>query len=331
MVSPGKLRAVQELKDGDREAFEPTIDETGRVSYPFAEDHVDDRDGEPVEVLEALADRGVLASAFQHKVYVCPGCAAEGLQYSTGCPHCGSVHAIRERAAVHTACETTFEPDRREGQEDTPEGKAEGEYCPACDEDVPPDDLEVDRRYRCQDCASWFDEPTHRLWCRECPRVYAPGDAHERALYRYPLTDAGIQWVTSQVAGRRSLAETLEARGYETRVDTSVRAPAGETVPVHVYAEDDLLDDRIVADVHSRPTTGDVRRLLEAAGDRARPIIALTDGEVDERVAGLVDAEDVTVVSATEEGFAREYAVTDGPEESTQLLDRLGSLFSSSS
>lgn len=329
MVSPGKLRAIRELRDGDREAFEPTIDEAGRVSYPFAEDHVDDGDGEPVDVLETLADRGVLASEFQHKVYVCPSCSSEGLQYSTGCPHCGSVHATRERAVVHPECGRTIGPEHGEKREDPPEGETENEYCPECDEEVPADDVEADRRYRCRDCESWFDEPTHRLWCRECPRVYAPGDVHERALYRYPLTDAGEQWVTAQVAGRRSLAETLEARGYETSVDTGVGTPAGETVPVHVHAEDDLLDDRIVADVHSRPTTGDVRRLLEAAGDRARPMIVLTDGEVDEHVAGLLDAEDVTVASTTEEGFSREYVVTDGPEESSQLLDRLGSLFSS--
>ena len=336
MVSPGKLRAVCELRDGEYNAFEPSIDETGTVSYPFARRHLDDRDGEPVTFLEELAERGILDSQFQHKVYVCPDCSAEGMQYSSGCPHCGSVHATQESTAVHTTCEQTLEtdlhmdPDPAEENEETEDGEKQ-EYCPGCEEPLTPEDLESIRQYRCHDCESWFESPIHRLWCRECSRVYAPSDAREQPLYRYPLTPAGEEWAASQLEGRQSLAETIEKRGYETIVDTFVPTSTDEAWPVHVYAEDDLLDDRIVADVHGSPTVADVKRLLEASQEAdARPVVLSTSGELEEHVAGMLEAEDVTIVSATDDGFTREYVVSEGAGGSARLLDRLGSLFSSS-
>ncbi|MCW8171932.1 hypothetical protein D8S78_00980 [Natrialba swarupiae] len=49
-------------------------------------------------------------------MYVCPNCAAEGMQYSTGCPSCSSVHGTWETTVVHPECgEPLEEPGRRRG------------------------------------------------------------------------------------------------------------------------------------------------------------------------------------------------------------------------
>ena len=356
MVSPGKLRAVRELQDGAIDAFDPSIDETGDVSYPAVERHLDERDGKLLDFLEAMAERGVLSSEFEYKVYVCPNCVTEGMQYSTGCTACGSIHTTKEAAVVHPVCGGTLGADRHteaEPVEDEQEVREEGAkqeehlgagrdipqeadheeslYCSNCDEEVLLDDLERDRRYRCHECDSWSDSPTHRLWCRDCLRVYPPGETRERPLYRYSLTAVGDRWLTEQVEGRRSLVETFEARGYETDVDTTVPTSSGGELTVHVYAEDDLLDDRLVADVHDSPTPADVRRIVEAARETdARPIVLSTDGSVDERVAELLDENDVTLVSSTHGGLSREYGVREGTRDDDRLFGWLDSLFSSS-
>ncbi|TYT63732.1 TackOD1 domain-containing metal-binding protein [Natrialba swarupiae] len=324
MVSPGKLRAVSELHRDDRDAFEPSIDETGDVTYPAVERHLDERDGTAIDVLEAMADSGVLSSSFEHKVYVCPNCAAEGMQYSTGCPSCSSVHGTWETTVVHPECgEPLEEPP------DDDAAHADASNCPDCDADVARDDLERGQHYRCHDCDSWTDSPVHRLWCRECPRTYPPAEAREQPLNRYYLTSAGERWLADQQDARRSLAQALESRGYETSVDVS--PPAAETeLPVHVYAEDDLLDDRIVAGVHDSPDSEDVRRLAKIAREvDARPIVLSTNGSVDEGVAEILDAEDVTMVSATGGDLSSEYRVepTGGDD---RLLDRVRSFVSSS-
>lgn len=334
MVSPGKLRALTELQSGDHDAFEPEVDETGDVTYPAVEGRLDERDGKPVDFLEMMAERGVLSSEFEHKVYVCPSCSAEGMQYSTACPNCGSVHATREPRSVHAACGEPLGVDRDDEADDPGDGNEteepeEASYCPTCEEEVGPDDREQDRPYRCRDCDSRFDSPTHRLWCRDCLRTYPPTDAREHPLYRYPLTAFGARWVTEQLEGRRSLAETFEARGYETSVDASVSTASGDELPVHVYAEDELLDDRIVADVHESPLADDVDRLDEAAREvDARAILLLTNGSVGERAAALVEKHDLTVVSAADGSLSREYGVDDREHGGSRVLEWFESLFS---
>lgn len=337
MVSPGKLRALSELQSEDRDAFDPSIAETGAVTYPSVERHLDERDGAPLDFLESMVDRGVLSSEFQHKVYVCPNCSAEGMQYATGCSNCGSIHATRESTLVHPVCGGALGSDGHDDTEhptDEADARANPQdtlYCSDCKEEVTLDDLEHDSRYRCHDCDSWADSPTHRLWCRDCRRTYPPEDTREQPLYRYPLTSVGEQWITEQLDGRRSLAATLEARGYETIVDTTVPTASDDERSVHVYANDGLFDDRIVAGVHDSPTPDDVNRLVETAeANDARPIHLLTNGSVDERVAELFDEGDVTVVSAADGDLSSEYGVDEHSHEERRLVDRLGSLISSS-
>ncbi len=319
MVSPGKLRALRELKDGPTDAFEPSVGETGTVTYPAVEAALDEGDRD--EFLETMTDRGLLESDFEYKVYICPHCAVEGMQYSTGCPDCGSVHAIEEPVAVHTACETLIE-----AHESDP-GADETLHCPDCEEAVAADEVDHDRQYHCQDCDLWFESPTHRLWCRDCDRVYPPEAVREEPLVRYPLSNTGYRWVTEQLERRQLLAETLEARGYDTTVDTTVN---GE-VPVHVYAVDDLFDDRLVAGVHSSPTVEDVDRLCKAARDvDGQPLLLLTDGSVDERVSDRLEAESVTVLSGADGMLSKEYDTRDRSDTQGPIAEWLDSLFSPS-
>lgn len=358
MVSPGKLRALRDLKDGASDAFEPAVSETGTITYPSVECHLEGGEHDRDEFLETMADRGVVASEFEYKVYICPHCSAEGMQYSTGCPDCGSVHAIQESIVVHSACGTRIDDGEGEGEGelaataetvvdgDASDSDSEGDgdpYCSDCEEPLSGTSLEHERQYLCHDCSLRFDSPTHRLWCRDCSRVSAPTDVREEPLVRYPLTRDGHQWVTEQLDRRRLLAETFESRGYETSVDTTVPAASGnergdgnadETGterPVHVYAVDDLLDYRIVAGVHGSPTVDDVNRLVEAAREaEAQPLVLLTDGAVDERVSELFDQADVTVVSGSNGMLSPEYEVRDRAETPSPITDWLESLFSPS-
>ncbi|RQG92915.1 hypothetical protein EA462_01450 [Natrarchaeobius halalkaliphilus] len=329
---------MSRLQDGTHDAFDPVIDETGDVSYPPVEHHLDQRDGKAIDFLRAMADRGVLSSEFEYKVYVCPDCSAEGMQYTTGCPHCESVHATREAAVVHPVCGETLGTDPRADADNTVEGqdeeRADGQeslYCQNCDEELPPEDLKRDHQYRCHGCNAGFDSPTHRLWCWDCRHTCPPTDAREQPLYRYRLTATGDRWVVEQVDGRRSLAETFEARGYETAVDTTVPTSSGDERSVHVYAEDDLLDDRIVAGVHDSPTPADVEHLVEAARETdARPVILSTDGAADERAAELLDAESVTVVRATGGELSRVHGISERSRGDNRVLEWLGSFVPSS-
>lgn len=86
MVSPGELRIIDELIPNGE--YKPEISAEGTVSYPNVTQLLDDVDDDPADVLEHFATRGVLANEFVSKVYVCPECTTEGLQYTTVCSAC---------------------------------------------------------------------------------------------------------------------------------------------------------------------------------------------------------------------------------------------------
>lgn len=321
MVSPGTLSALTALADGTTAEYEPSIDtETGAVSYPTAETHLNEGDPTAFETLESLARRGVLDKTFEEKVYICPGCGAEGMQYTTACQGCGSAHTVETELFEHMEC-GHIAP--REEFAVAPEEFV----CPGCGSEL--DSLEgIERgvRHVCQDCESYFETPEHGLRCRDCEDIYVPGDAVERVLCRYDLTGDGERWVEAQLAARESMVEMLEERGFETDANTTVRTDGTEHT-VHVYAEDVLLDSRIVAAVHERPDSEAATRLREVAADvDARPFLITTLGSVDEGVEAIADRAEMRILSAEADGTLRnDYQVTDSPRPSQSLVQRIAS------
>lgn len=237
MVSPGKLNTLTALMDGSITAYEPSIDpESSEIGYPDAAQYLHESDGRAFEMLESLARRGILGKTFEEKTYICPDCRAEGIQYTTVCPDCGSAYAIETELFEHSTCSYI-----------APRGEFEtypDEFiCPDCEEAFDSfENVEREERYVCQDCESYFETPEHGLRCRGCADIYVPDETIERVLCRYTLTDAGQQWVETQLAARESLAEMLTERGFNTDVSTVIQGKSGTKYPVQVFATDTLLD-----------------------------------------------------------------------------------------
>ncbi|HET7324034.1 MAG TPA: hypothetical protein VFJ06_06865, partial [Halococcus sp.] len=321
MVSPGTLTVLTALTEEKTAEYEPEIDtDTGEVSYPLAESLLNEGDPTAFEVLESLARREVLSKTFEEKVYICPGCGAEGMQYTTACQGCGSAHTVETELFEHLAC-GHIAP--REEFELSPEEFV----CPECEAQFDSEEeVEQGMRYVCQDCGSYFETPEHGLRCRDCTDIYSPGDAVERVLCRYSLTENGKRWVETQLAARASMVEMLEERGFDVSENTTVRA-SGTEHPVHVFAEDVLLDSRIVAGVHERPNGEDAAHLRDIAADvNARPVLITTLGSVGEDVAGLADRAEMRILTAETDGSLRnDYQVTEGTRTSQSLVQRIAS------
>ena len=322
MVSPGTLTVLTALAEGETTEYEPSIDpDTGEVSYPDAERRLNADDPPAYEALESLARRDVLEKTFEEKAYICPGCDTEGMTYTTACPGCGSAHTVETELFEHLNCGHIAARDRFEvGPEEF--------VCPECEESLETlESVERGLRHVCQDCDSYFESPEHGLRCRQCADIYAPGDTTERVLCRYSLTRDGKQWVEAQLAARESMVETLSERGFETSANTTAHGDSGAEYPVHVYAEDILLDSRVVAAVHERPDGAAATRLRDVAADvEARPIMITTLGSVDEDVVALAERADMRILSADADGSLRnDYEVTDEPRRSQSLVQRIAS------
>lgn len=291
MVSPGELRMIDDLtSDG---AYEPEISAEGTVSYSEVTQLLDDDDDDPADVLERFATRGVLASEFVAKVYVCPECTAEGLQYTTVCSTCGSAHAIETTVLEHicgyAGPETEFDA-------------ADGYRCPDCEMDLESSDVDKTDRYVCEECSETFDIPDERLWCRECVSLFQPLDAIERVLYRYHLTADGEQWLDRQKDARQTIAEVLADRRFETEIDATV-TDEGASRSVHVLAEDDLLDERRIVTIHETPDEERIDAFCAFANSiDAHPVVVTTSGAVEEDVAARADGSDLTLLAYRENG-----------------------------
>ncbi|WP_254536438.1 hypothetical protein [Halomarina litorea] len=306
------------LGDGTTEAYEPVVDDEEAVSYPAAEQVLDPADGVPRDVLESLAEREILHRTFEGKAYRCPECGLEGMRYTTACPECASAHVVRRPVVRcpdcdHAAPATAFE---RGG---------ETASCPACDATTTADDADPTEQYVCQECGERAESAVHALRCRDDGFLCHPDDAVEHVLYRYTLGASGEQWLDAQVGARRAVAETFADRGYDVEVDTTVTGASGSDHHLHVHASDDLLGERLVADVHELPTVGDVTHLREASTDLdARPLLVSTLGTVSEAVADRATRDDVTVLTVDEKGeIDRDYDVTEAPGEDRSFLARL--------
>jgi hypothetical protein len=327
MATPGTLRLLLALDDGDLNECVPRIDEgTGAVSYPTAADHLDSSDGTPIDVLESLARRGILNRVFEEKVYRCPDCGAEGMGYTTACPACESPYTVETELLEHTDADCGHIAPRNEF-----ETRGEyGEYvCPACETALPSFDINTSsyRRYVCRDCDEQVERPADRLRCRDCDRIVTPRRAIERVCCRYSLTDTGHRWVESHRRARDALTEMLDAKGFEVSTDTTVTGPAGNERPVHIYAADELLDDRVVAAIGEWPDADTVSTLRTAArGARARSLLVTTSGSIGTDAASLATESDVALLRLREDGtLERDYETGHEPGERTTLFQRLTS------
>lgn len=314
MVSPGELRLVTELTEDGAE-FEPEITDDGTVSYPSVGLILDDSDGEPFEILDRFAARGVLHDEFVSKVYVCPECDSEGMQYTSVCPACESAHAIEMAVFEHACGYVGPVSDFETGG---------GYSCPNCEMALQSEDLDGEKRYVCQECTEVFDTPDHRLWCRDCLYMFEPQEAIERVLYRYSLTDEGERWLDRHLTARRVVAETLQERRFDTEIDTTATDEDGETHPVHVLAEDVLLGERRVVAIEETPDTESVEEFRElAASVDAHPIVVTTTGTVEEGVAKRAD-EDLTLLTVQPDGtLESSYEVIEDSHHRRSVFQRL--------
>jgi len=318
VVSARKLRLVADLVDESGTAYRPRIDD-GEVRYPSVERTLGTSDEPAHEALESLAERDILRRVFEGKAYRCPNCETGEATYTSACPDCGATHVVEAEFVECDGCArvapaSSYETDGNEV------------VCPDCATTIGRvDEVDRTRRYVCRECGCRSDAPLHALQCVEDGYTCSPNDAIEHALYRYELGSAGEPWVETQLRARRTVAETFEARGYTAEEGATVTGASGTERHLHVYAADDLLDERVAVAVHELPLAADIADLQAAATDvDARPVLVSTVGTVSAAVAARAEQDDVTVLTVTDDGqIVRDYEVTDDLTSDPSLLQRI--------
>jgi hypothetical protein len=321
MASVSKFRLVSALHTGSPSRFEPTIGTEGRVEYKNASEFLDQYSGTDTEALDSLADRNLIDKEYTTKVYVCPSCRSEGMQFITACPHCDSTHSVSTSFFEHERCGYTDQTTAFETGEET-------YRCPGCETETDPSELTMaEYNHLCMDCDEPFATPEHRLWCRKCSYVCPPHDTAERTLYEYTLSEEGEQWYTIQTDARDILADGLESRGFDVRIETEATGPGDETYLVHLYARDELLDQGLIVDIHSAIDLEKLTHIAAAAQQTgARPALLTTAAQISDETLHSADQHGVMVLMIETDGSLKRPRPMDADRHAdSNIVDRLTS------
>ncbi|WP_148258225.1 TackOD1 domain-containing metal-binding protein [Halalkalicoccus jeotgali] len=322
MVSVGKFQLLSTLSDGTVECFKPTVSDEGEVTYPKTEDLLAHQDGTSVEALDALAEREFLHKEYTTKVYICPSCQSEGLQYITACPFCEDTHTVHTTFFQHEQCGFTAQSEKFEIDD-----YADEQRCPECEEEVDSSNINILQKQFCKGCSDSFDHPSHRLWCLDCFHLCEPEKATEQTLYEYELTEKGEHWQKTQSGTRELLANEFATRGFDVTLDADVQTEEDKTYKAHIHATDELLNQQIVADIHSVVDSEKIKRINTVAEVvYARPLLLASDESVSDDTLQIANQHGVTMLWVDQSGSIRRYeSVNDEFRATGNIIDRLSS------
>ena len=184
------LRALLGLRDG---CLTPEPDPAAPLGYRFrmVEEQLALEPGGGFEVLEELADLGLLKRTLVGHVQICSACQHYHINYRETCPGCASVDNEVERLLHHFHCAYTgLESEFQNGID---------LVCPRCrrrlfqlgqDFDCPHD------TYVCHACSRIFEEPDLEALCLVCAHSAPARETEQVRLHSYagtPLTVRAVE------------------------------------------------------------------------------------------------------------------------------------------
>lgn len=161
-----------------------------RVSYPDAERYLENPPEELMDILELLAEEGILLREFFDKHLVCPE-DDSSMEYLTRCPVCNSLDIIREEMIEHLECGHT-----RPVKDFITE---EGDYvCPKCNRELRAIGVDYSRMgevYRCPECNEISDSPEEIFRCLKCGEIYQKDEVDFEKVNMYTLNPKKRAWL----------------------------------------------------------------------------------------------------------------------------------------
>ncbi len=165
--------------------------------YPDLEAVAGVERGRERELLEHLADAGLLDRRFFERIHLCCYCGHYALNFREVCPNCASANAEIAEMIHHYSCGYSgAESKFRAGVRLT---------CPKCDQHLRHIGVDYERlsaNYVCRECEHVFTEPRVSCHCLHCNETFDVQRAAVSTLHSYVLTREGsIAARTGTIAG----------------------------------------------------------------------------------------------------------------------------------
>jgi diguanylate cyclase (GGDEF)-like protein len=164
--------------------LKPVPDPSSPVAYSYPLNI--ETEGTGVELLEQLADQGLLDREFHDRVHLCPFCGHFAINFRETCPLCGAGDVSVTPMIHHFRCGYVApEKDFREGVK---------YVCRKCGNALRHVGVDYERpasNYLCGGCRGVFPDPRIACFSVKCGKVFGQEQLMMRAIFSYRVTAQG--------------------------------------------------------------------------------------------------------------------------------------------
>lgn len=230
------MKLVAEMLAGKIMDIRPQLDFASELgfTYPAVEKVLGVGGRELLQILESLADEGILNKHFFDRLLRCPHCQSVHLRPTIHCPKCGSGNIARGRVLEHSVCGYVSLED---------EFMDKGRFiCPKCHQElktVGSDYQSLGLLYKCRDCGDTFSLPQIKWRCLKCSTLTAEDKVTEINIYYYSFNEAQRSWLEFELKPKLQLIEFLKQRGYEVVENAIVKGRSGAEHKIDLLATRD--------------------------------------------------------------------------------------------
>jgi len=180
-----------------------------------------------VDLLEELAEQGVLDKKYHESVIFCPKCGSHDIIPKLKCPFCGSEKIRKNMLVSHVKCGAVNEVERLEGVS-----------CRKCGEPLTSGSaVTLGVLYTCTSCGSRFETPHPLFKCASCGAVFDHKEATLLVLHVYEVREELVP-ATSKALVMEELKEVAERMGLSVRTSASLNGKSGLSHPVDMVVTD---------------------------------------------------------------------------------------------
>jgi len=229
---------VDALVSGKIPDINPVVDFSYKMgyAYPSVSSLLDTSEVDTINILESLANSGILIRQSYEKFYIDPDGLFQLVPIER-CPRCDSSNIVKGQLVEHFSCgyvglDRDFKQDSRY-------------VCPKCRKDlrlIGTDYRNVGIHYRCQDCNEVFTVPVVKWRNMKTRKIWTSEELKEVEAYSYQFSPDKKGWLEFQLKPKTQLVDFLKHQGYQVHELAQLTGRSGAVHTVDVLAiRDDII------------------------------------------------------------------------------------------
>jgi transposase-like protein len=216
--------------------IKPVLDPAHGFRYPEVEKLIGGTTTDAVNLIEKLANAGILEKKFFDKIIYCPSCKSANIAYRYVCPICRDAHIDLKALFEHIPCGYTDIEDRFKQDDKL--------VCPRCHVELKKLGVNYKRvrsGFECMACKKRFDDPLTISTCRNCGTTFTIKEADFADVHSYVLSANAKAELQKGMLFLTRIRGYLEKEGYSVEIPGYLEGASGATHRFDMVASDTKL------------------------------------------------------------------------------------------